>query len=180
MPPRKPHVEVVERNQTSAQLDPRYNKRLQNPFGAPSASIHLKDDSRVARWVNGAVGTDHVWRIKESGWDLVRLEDVVDPDQLGGYTVTAGGFVARGERGQEVLMSQPRDVNIAIASAKTRENNARMGNPNKTKSDIANAAAGAISAEAAEYLDGNLEMGHAGPIGGVRDSYERIERRPEE
>jgi hypothetical protein len=177
---RKPHVEVIERGvQTSALTDPRYNKRLQNPFGSPSAAVQLVDSTREARWFNGAVGTDHIWRAKQNGWDQVRLNQVADPDQLGGYTVT-NGFVTRGERGQEVLMSMPRDIRNLIQNAKTKANIANMGNPNRTKNDIVEAAASQIGPEAAEMMDANLAVGHAGPIGQVKDSYERIERRPEE
>lgn len=178
--PRKPRIEVTERGvQSAALLDPRYNKRLQHPFGVPASEVQLKDAAWSARWMNGAIGTDHIWRMKQLGWDQVRLDEVADADQLGGYTVT-NGFVSRGERGQEVLMKQPKDVRKAVAMAKTRENNARMGNPNAVKKEVVEAAASAISAEAAEFLDGNLQAGHIGPTGGVNDYYERIERRPEE
>jgi hypothetical protein len=177
--PRKPHVEVVERGaQNSAQLDPRYARRLKDPYGTPSAAIQLKDKNLEPRWFNGAVGTDHIWRAKQNGWDQVRLDQIVDKDQLGGFTVT-GGFVTRGERGQEVLMCMPRDIRAAIQTAKTKQNNANLGNPHKQKAEIVEAAAAAIGAEAAEQMDADLEVGHSAPIGSVRDSYERIERRDE-
>lgn len=177
--PRRPRIEVTERAiQTSALTDPRYNKRLQHPFGMPSAEVELKDKSRSARWMNAAIGTDHIWRQKQNGWDPVRLEEVSDPDQLGGYVIT-NGFVTRGERGQEMLMSQPKDVRAAIAMAKTRENNKNLGNPHRMKNEVVEAAGRQLSSEAADWLDGNLEAGHIGPTGGVRDSYERIERRDE-
>ena len=177
---RKPRVDVIERSvQSAVQLDPRYNKRLQHPFGAPSADVHLIDPSRSARWMNAAVGTDHIWRMKQNGWDQVTLSAVADPDQLGGYTIT-NGFVTRGERAQEVLMSMPKEIRALIADAKTAENNKNLRDPHRQKQEIVDAAGQQISAEAAEYLDANLEAGHAAPIGSVRDGYERIERREPE
>ena len=177
MPRRR--VTVVDREtQNAALLDPRYNRRLQHPFGQPSATIALKDKSREARWFNGAIGTDHVWRAKNNGWDPVKPDDVEDLDQIGGYIVT-NGYVTRGERAQEILMSMPKAVRRMIVDAKTAHNNMNMGNPNRVKNEVVEAAGRQISSEAADYLDSHLEAGHVGPMGGVTDSYERIERRPE-
>lgn len=173
--PRKPRIEVTERNiQTGLDVllsDPRYKARLSNPFNEPSAPIALKDESRECRWFNGAVGSDHIWRSKRKGWDQVRPEDVVDLEQIGGYNKSPDGYITRGARGEEVLMSMPKVVRKAIQIEKTRHNVRNMGNPNATKREVVEAAGQAIGSEAADYLDA-----HIGPVGGVTDSYERIER----
>ncbi len=175
MPKKLPHVTVTERQaQTPLEAllaDPRYKARIDSPFGQPSAPIVLKDPSRECRWFNAAIQTDHIWRNKRKGWDQVRLTDVADPDQIGGYNVSPEGYVTRGERGHEILMSMPKLVRAAIQAAKTEANRRHMGNPNATKRDVVEAAGRQLGSEAAEYLDG-----HIGPIGGVTDSYERIER----
>jgi hypothetical protein len=182
MPPkgyRKPRIEVTERgSQTDLDVllsDPRYKARLANPFNEPSAPIDLKDSNRECRWFNAAIATDKIWSAKRKGWDQVRPADVADLEQIGGYNVSPDGFITRGERGQEVLMSMPRQVRRAVQAAKTRQNIASMGNPNATKRDVVNAAGKQIGSEAAEYLDR-----HIGPVGDVTDTIERVERQVEE
>lgn len=174
--PRKPRIEVTERGlQTSREAiiasDPRYLKRLESPFNEPTAPIGLKDDSRECRWFNADIATDHVWRAKNKGWDQVRPVDVVDLEQIGGYNISTDGYITRGERGKEVLMSMPKVVRHAVQIAKTRKNLEMMGNPNKTKNDIVSAASQHLGDEAASYLNDRV-----GPLGGVTDSYERVER----
>lgn len=173
--PRKPRIEVHERAlQTDVnsiiQSDPRYRARMDSPFNEPSAPITLKDSSRECRWFNASIATDHIWRSKRKGWDQVRPGDVLDLEQIGGYNVT-GGFITRGERGQEVLMSMPKVVRQAIQTQKTLMNNANVGNPNRMKTEVLNAAGNQIGSEAADFLES-----HIGPVGEIRDYKERVER----
>lgn len=172
---RKPRIQVTERgSQTSLDVltsDPRYKARINNPFGEPSAPIELKDDTRECRWFNGAVANDHIWRAKRKGWDQVRKDDVVDLEQIGGYNVSPDGYITRGERHQEVLMSMPKDVRAAVQAAKTALNIRNMGNPNAMKNEVVEAAGRQIGAEAADFLNARI-----GPVGGVTDTFERIER----
>lgn len=173
--PRRPRIEVTERSlQTGLDVlmsDPRYKARLQNPFNEPSSPINLKDDSRECRWFNAGKGSDHIWRSKRKGWDQVRESDVLDLEQIGGYNKSPEGFITRGERGQEVLMSMPKIVRVAIQTQKTRANNATMGNPNAMKNEVVNAAGASLGSEAADYLDA-----HIGPVGTVTDSHEIVQR----
>jgi hypothetical protein len=173
--PRKPRIEVTERDsQTSLDVlmsDPRYAARLQNPFNEPSAPIELKDPSRECRWFNAALATDHIWRNKRKGWDQVRPGDVKDLEQIGGYNKSPDGFITRGERGHEVLMSMPKVVRAAIQIEKTKQNLRNVGNPNATKAEVVNAASAKLGDEAASYLDQ-----HIGAVGAVTDTYERVER----
>jgi hypothetical protein len=151
--------------------DPRYKARLSNPFNEPSAPIDLKDSNLECRWFNAAKATDHIWRSKRKGWDQVRPDDVKDLEQIGGYNVSPEGYITRGERGQEILMSMPKDVRHAIQTAKTRANVANMGNPNATKREVVEAAGQQLGSQAADYLNARI-----GPIGDVTDTYERVER----
>jgi len=157
-PPKKPRISVLER-------------RLQHPFGEPSAPIDLKDRSMECRWFNAATGADHIWRAKRKGWANVRPDDVQDLEQIGGYAVDVSGFIVRGERGQEVLMQMPRDDRRQIEFAKARLNTKNMGNPIATKNEIVEAASSQLGDEAADFLH------HSGKVSGsVRDSYERVQR----
>src|SRR6185369_13099561 len=168
--PRKPRIEVTERNlQTGMDVllsDPRYKARLNNPFNEPTAPIELKDDTRECRWFNAALASDHIWRNKRKGWDQVRPEDVADLEQIGGYSKSPEGFVVRGDRGQEFLMSMPKVIRRMVQIEKTRANNANMGNPNRMTSEVATAAGERLGDQAGEYIQKHIE---------VKDSYERIE-----
>jgi hypothetical protein len=169
--PRKPRISVTERGSettmSALMSDPRYRARLQNPFNEPSAPITLVDNSRECRWFNAAKGTDHIWRSKRKGWDQVKPSDVADLEQIGGYNVSPEGYITRGERGQEVLMSMPKDVRIAIQTAKTRQNTANMGNPHAMKNEVVAAAGERYGDEGASYISKHVD---------VTDTYERVER----
>ncbi len=172
--PKKVRVDVMERaDQQSLDVllsDPRYKARLANPFGEPSAPIAMKDATRECRWVNGAIQNDHIWRKKSGGWDGVTPDQLVDTDQIGGFNVSPEGYIVRGERGQELLMSMPKVVIKAIQLAKTAENN-RAGKPQ-------NVRAGAIEAYGRTDPDAADAVSHQRVD--IRDSYERIQVTPEE
>lgn len=171
---RPKRVEVTERASQQALetllSDPRYKARIDSPFGSASQPILLKDASRDCRWVNGAIQNDHIWRKKQGGWDQVRPQDVMDTDQIGGFNVSPEGYITRGERGQEILMSMPKVVIKAIMMAKTAENN-RIG-----RRDVQRQAAiesfGRNDPDAAELLSKQRFE--------VKDSYERIQVTPDE
>ena len=171
--PRKPRIEITERGlqndlTTLIASDPRYKARLDNPFNAPSVPIALKDDTRECRWFNSAIASDHTWRAKQKGWDPVRVEDVIDIEQIGGFTKSPDGFVTRGERGQEILMSMPKQVRQLVQIAKTRKNQELMGNPSRMKADVVAAAGERFGDQAAGYIQTHVD---------VKDSHEIVERR---
>ena len=148
-----------------------FERRLQNPNGQSTAPIDLRDPALVCRWVNAAISSDKVWRAKNAGWVPVRPEDLADPDQVGGYVKSPDGFVTRGDRGQELLMSMPRVWRDKIALAKAKENMKNMGDPTATKNDVVAAAADRLGDQAADYLNRKLNV-----VGGIRDQHEMIHR----
>ena len=156
--PPRPRISVLER-------------RLNNPFGEPATPIDLKDRGRRCRWFNRVIIADKIWRAKQKGWEPVKPEDLIDPDQIGGYTRSPDGCVTRGDRGDEVLMSMPSVEFEAIQMAKTRWNNRHMGNPNAMKQEVVEAAGQHLGDQGAEFLNKKL-----GPVGGVMDTFERVER----
>ena len=150
-------------------------RRLQNPFGSPSTTVELKESGWTVRVFNSAITNDKIWRAKNDGWSVIMPDDVVDLDQIGGYGIAAsGGHLVRGERGQEVFMKMRTKDYQAIQWAKARVNLERMGNPKKAKQDVVRAAERDLGEQSAEFMHK-----HVGPVGGVTDSYERIERRDE-
>ena len=169
-----PRVTVTERNtQTDMDVllsDPRYKARIDNPFGQPSAPIELKDNSRECRWFNATIQTDHIWRAKRKGWDQTRPDDVADLEQVGGYAVSPEGYIVRGERGHEILMSMPKVVRTAIQAAKIVQNNYNLANPHRMKAELTEAVGHALGDEAASAVQTHVTL---------TDNLERRERLPE-
>ena len=157
----KPAISVIER-------------RIQNPFGAPSSEIRLKDRQLEPRWFNTALRADRIWLAKEQGWTGVTPEMLADPDQIGAFKISANGYVCRGEREQEVLMCMKAEDREKIQQAKTRVNIERMRSPTRVKSDVANAAGQHIGSEAADFIHNKMRV-----VGDVTTQYERVERLPD-
>ena len=150
------------------------DRRLQNPFGEPSLPVSLKDSSLRARWFNAAIVTDKIWRAKQKGWTPLKVKDLVDHDQIGGYTEGPDGIITRGDRGQEVLMAMSQSDYAKIEAAKSAWNNRNMGSSARTKAEVVEAASQQLGDEAADFLNRASR-----PVGSVVDSYERVQRTEE-
>lgn len=167
----------MAKKETTGEKSPRVTvleRRLQNPFGEPSAPVEYKDPRRVGRWFNSSIVADKIWRAKHNGWTPTRPEDVVDLDQIGGYVVSPDNVITRGERGQEVLMWMYAEDRDQIEWAKAKRNMADMRDFDKEKQKLVEAAAAKYGGQAADYLNARV-----GPVGTVTSGYERIERRPD-
>lgn len=148
-------------------------RRLQNPLGEPSAPVRLKDPTLCARWFNASARPDNIWRAKELGWEGLRPEDIVDISQIGTHILSPEGFVARGERAQEILMGMPKAIYDKIQWAKTKKNLELMKDQDRQKHDMMNAAAKQFGGNVADFMNTRV-----GPVGRVTDQYERIEQLP--
>jgi hypothetical protein len=157
---RKPRVNVLER-------------RLQNPFGEPSAPVRLKESGLIARWFNSGVRPEQFWRAQQLGWQGVTPNMVVDLAQIGFYTTSVEGYVARGERAQEILMFMPEDDYRRIQVAKTEKNLKDMRDFDREKHN-------ALNAFAAQGGNADLVEANITPVGGVTTQIERVERMPDE
>lgn len=157
---KKPQITVSDR---------RIADRLKNPFGSRSEEVKLLKPGAVARWFNAAQYADRIWRAKNAGWDPVTPDLLADKDQIGGYIVSADGFVCRGEKQQELLMYMGREDRDAIQIAKTEQNirNMKMG---RQKDEVAQAAAERFGDQAGEFIS------KAKMVGTVTDNMERIHR----
>ena len=147
----------------------RIAERLANPFGQSSKEIELTTPGTVARWFNATLYADRIWRAKNQGWDPVTPEMLADKDQVGGYVVSAEGFVCRGEKQQEVLMYMSREDRDAIQQVKT-EHNIRAMKMGRQRDEVAQAAAERFGDQAGDFLS-KTRM-----VGNVTDQYERIHR----
>jgi hypothetical protein len=144
-------------------------RRLQNPFGEPSAEIQVKTPGMKTRIFNSAVGSDHIWRAEQKGWEKVKFTDIQDADQAGGFTASPDGFAVRGERGQEIVMQMPVAYWDRIIEAKDAHNRAKMANPHASKQDVMNAVSGRFGEQAAGMLN----------VTTMRTDKEIVERREE-
>lgn len=161
-PTKKPTVTVTSRSK-------RIQDRLKNPFGQESREIALTTPGTVARWFNASLYADRIWRAKNQGWDPVTPDLLADKDQVGGFIVSADGFVCRGEKQQEVLMYMAREDRDAIQQKKTEINirNMKMG---RQREEVAQAASEQFGDQAGEFLS------KARMVGTVTDNLERIHR----
>lgn len=146
-------------------------RRLLHPIGLSSVAIDLKDPSLVCRWFNSAKASDQIWRAKQAGWEPVRVDDLADPDQVGGFTQSPEGHVTMGDRGTIRLMSMPRQYRDLIEIAKAKFNARHMGDPVATKNDVVNAAGGQLGDQAADFIHRRVNI-----VGGVKDQHEIVHR----
>jgi hypothetical protein len=153
-----PDISVVERG-------------LQNVFGLPSTEIKLRDPRFVTHWCNTTISGDQLGKYLDAGYLKVRAEYLADPDRVA-HTVSPEGYVVRGSRGEEILVYTMKDVYHKRQMEKTRRNNQGMAN---VKAEAVEAAGNQLGDEAADFLHR-----HGGVVGGVRDTYERIQRTGEE
>jgi hypothetical protein len=151
----KPRVSVIQR-------------RLKNPFGAPASRIGLREAGWDARWFNGAIAADHIWRAKENGWQGVRPSELQDPEQIGGFQVSPDGFVVRGDKGQELLMRMPSDDRRQIQKMKTEVNTRNM-RPGVMKRELADAAGKQLGDQAGQLINDKVRL-----VGDVTDKVERM------
>lgn len=172
-----PRITVTDRNVNATAImdsDPRYRRGIDSPFGIGSTPIDLKDSGRIARWFNSNVMADHVWRAKQIGYDPITPDELANPEQAGAFHTDPAGFIVRGERGQEVLLSIPKVVHDARQMAKAEKNLKDMRDFDKEKTRMVEAAAAKYGGQAGDYLND-----HVGPIGTVRTNVERIQRTEE-
>ena len=150
----RPKIDVLERS-------------LANPFGLPSVSIALTDPSVTCHWCNTSIGAHQLGKYLDAGYLKVTEAMLADKDRVA-YTISPEGYVTRGARHEEILLYTPKDWYRKRQQAKTAKNLAGMA-PGATKAELTQAAGERFGDDAARFVEG-----HVGPVGSVRDSYERI------
>jgi len=153
-----PDLEVMERG-------------LRNVFGLPSTEIKLKDPRFVTHWVNTGIGGDQLGKYIDAGYLKAKPEYLADPDRAA-FTASPEGYVVRGNRGEELLMYTMKDIYWKRQHEKARRN--QLGMRNAT-AEAVEAAGQHLGDEAANFLQQKGTV-----VGGVRDNYERIERRDDQ
>lgn len=162
-PKRRPTIEILERRAQGVGV-----------HGQATPRIELKEPGMECRWFNSEVAADHIWRAKNAkGWENVRPDELLDPEQIGGFSVSPDGFVVRGEKGREILMKMPSDYRTRIERAKITENIRNM-DPHRQKREVAEAAGKALGDQAGEFLHKHVSL-----IGNITTTKERIHVNPE-
>lgn len=156
----RPRIEVLERG-------------LANVFGLPSTEITLKDPEMITHWCNTTIGGNQLGKYLDAGYLKVRPEMLADPDRLS-FTVSPEGYVTQGPRHDEILLYTLKSWYLKRQQKKS-EMNRRSMMPGGMKREVVEAAAAQYGDQAAAFLDRQ-----SGPVGNVRDSYERIAVRPGE
>ena len=171
-PATPPRIDVMERSsqtQFDQILEDVIKRREAEPFGHRSRPIALTDPHLVPHWINRDKYPDAIAIAKEKGWRGVRLEQVVDHDQLGDHGISPDGYVVRGERGNEILMCMPQEYVNRVAAAKVRESNKKIGDPFRQKQDVIEAY-GQRNPDGAELVaQGDVHLG-----GRMKTTRERI------
>lgn len=125
-------------------------RRLANPFGAPSVPIVLKTPGDWAiRWVFAKLRAGRVHEmVHAKGWEFVQPHELLgDPDEYG--LVAKDNRLVRGEHGDEVLMKMPQAEYEQVAAAKRDFNLKQLGKQAMAAS-AAQAAATTLGDQAGE------------------------------
>ena len=130
------------------------DRRLQNPFGAPSIDIPLKDGKAWAiRIVDASVRTGRTHQIIQMGWTFITPDDIEGQASDFGFRVMDNRIV-RGDHGQEVIVKMPQADFDRIQRAKAEKNLRDLGGQ-RMKEDVAQRAAKQFGDEAAETIYGS-------------------------
>lgn len=155
--PKVPNISVLER-------------RLLDPTAGGSTPIRLKDASLIPRWVNtdSALHDRYARATAQQGWVPVRIDQLEDPNVIGGLQQSPDGLVRRGDRGQEILMCMPADFNRRIQDRKVEQRLARERSSSKQKHELLNSLAKVHGDEAADYMDKHVR-------GEILETVERVD-----
>ncbi len=146
-------------------------RALANPFGLPSEPIKLRDPRFSTHWVNTGLRDSRFREMTERGYLPVRPEYLEDPKAFL-FAVSVDGYVTKGNRGEEILMYSTKENVQARAMRKAEINSRGMRN---ARQEAVEAAGQQLGDEAASFLQRKGSV-----VGGVRDSYERIQKTGEE
>lgn len=136
------------------------DRRLANPFGAPSVDITLKTPGRWAiHIVNSAVRTGRYYDVVHNkGWVPVAPSELDGRPEEYGFKEQDGRLV-RGDRGEEILMKMPQADFDAIQRAKAEHNLKGLGKKAMLDTAASMAASQGLGDEAAETIArSNMEI----------------------
>jgi hypothetical protein len=92
--------------------------------------------------------------MKQKGWVPLEADDLDCAVEESGFRLSETGHLVRGPRGEEMIFKMDRDDYRQLEAAKASQNMRGIGSQKRIKSDMAEAAAGALGSEAADYIHG--------------------------
>ena len=104
------------------------DRRLRNPFGAPSQPIGLLTEGDwEIRWVSSTMRAGRLYDMtRNKGWAFIAASELDGtPDEYGLKVVN--DRLVRGDHGEEVLMKMPRAMYRQIQQAKAEHNTKGLG-----------------------------------------------------
>ena len=170
---RKPQITVSPRAE-ALDIDAIIAKRLKGqPFGARTVAIPLKEPGKWATFIANSLADEnnHYRMVHEFGWVPLTIHDLADgvTAQSIGWQVKEDGItLCRGQRGDEIAYKMDKTVRNKIQMAKTAENKKGIGSATALKESAANAAAGQMGSEAADFVHKHLVVtgsDREGPLG---------------
>lgn len=128
--------------------------------GGGSPTLPLKEPKRWHTYIaNSDVNANEFYLMKERGWVPLDPSDLGCPVEQTGFRLSPDGNLVRGVRGEEMVFKMEEADYQILMDAKTQANMRGIGSASKTKTDMAEAASGALGSEAADYihnLDGQV------------------------
>lgn len=162
MPPRKSAITVTSRADAAksgavelARRNPALARRLAgNPHGGGTKALPMKEPGRYHTYIaNNYADEGELLRMKERGWVPLEPGDLACSVEETGFRLSPDGYMVRGPQGQEMVFKMAAEDYALLQQAKTDVNNRGIGSASRIKADMANAAAGQLGGEAAEYIN---------------------------
>jgi len=152
--PRKSQITVTSRADAARTRNAALARRLQgNPFGGGNRAIPLKEPGRFHTYIeNTYLNENAFYEMKEKGWEPLTPEDLACEVKDSGFRLSEDGYLVRGEHGREMIFKMSKEDYRELEAAKTRANNRGIGSASKIRDEVANAAAGSLGSEAADYI----------------------------
>ena len=120
--------------------------------GAPRALPLNEPDRWQVYEANTYANENEFYLMRERGWVPLEASDLACPIEESGYRLNEAGALVRGERGKEMLWKMEKSDYAVLMAAKTAQNNKGIGSAKQTRQDLANAIAGPMGSEAADFI----------------------------
>ena len=153
--PRKSAITVSNRGEAVKTANVALARRLASGRvqGGGSRTIPLKEPQRWHTYIANTFATESAFHdMREGGWVPLLPEDLACPIDESGFRLSEDGYLVRGEKGREMIFKMDAADYKLLEAAKTRHNMQGIGSAKKVREDIANAAAGPLGSEAADFL----------------------------
>jgi hypothetical protein len=172
--PKKAVITVAPRTDEAFDFDAILRQRMEgDPFGLPSDNLPpFADKAQWAYYIGNSLANDnaHYEMQARMGWRPVKASELpagVKPEDVG-WRASEDGTLVRGTRGDEVLYKMPKEVREALLHKQAAINKRGTGSAKAVKADVAQAVAGQMGSEAADFAQSNITItgsDREGPLG---------------